>query len=143
MMSMVLRRRMFATILVAITGLFAAAVGSAYGYAAGPGWELTANTFPTSMPAGGTGWVLVNVMNIGAGESKGEITITDALPVGVTALEAGNGHLNLFGFNPTLGSTDWKCVGIDNGNAPEVSGAKVISCRSDPQNLPEIEGGGG
>ena len=143
MMRVILRGRALVAIFAGVCGLCAFSGVSAYGYTAGPGWELAASTFPTSMPPGGTGWLLVNVMNIGAGESKGEITITDTLPPGVTALNAGNGHLKLIGGEPTLGSQYWKCVGVDNGNAPETSGAKTISCTNDPHNMPGIVGGGG
>jgi hypothetical protein len=117
--------------------------GPAFGLTAGAGWELTANTFPTSMPPGGSGLIIVDVMNIGAGESKGEITIRDTLPSGVTALDAGNGHLGLLGEPPTLGHSLWKCLGVGNQNAPEIAGAKTISCTNDPRNLPSIAGGGG
>ena len=143
MMRVIPQVRVMGATLAVMMGLCALSCVSANAYTAGPGWELTANTLPTSMPPGGTGVVLVNVVNIGAGESKGQITITDTLPSGVTALEAGNGHLDIFGLGPSLGNAYWKCVGIGNSNAPEVGGAKVISCTNDPQNLPSIVGGGG
>ncbi|MGA9285292.1 MAG: hypothetical protein WBV85_07600 [Solirubrobacteraceae bacterium] len=87
--------------------------------------------------------MVVSVMNVGASESKGEITITDTLPSGITALDAGNGHLKTVGSPPTLRHSLWKCVGVDNENSPEVAGAKTISCTNDPQGLPSIAGGGG
>jgi hypothetical protein len=143
MMRVILRGRVLATTFAVIVGCCVFSGVSAYGYTAGPGWELTANTLPTSMPPGGTGLLLVNVMNVGAGASKGEITITDTLPPGVTALEAGNGHLKIFGYEPTMSNAYWKCVGVGNVGAPAVAGSKVISCTNDPQNLPSIAGGGG
>ena len=142
-MSVISRSRLMAAIFAATLGACLFLGASAGALTAGPGWELTANTFPTSMPPGGTGWIVVNVMNVGAGESNGPITVTDTLPSGVTALQAGNGRLKIFGLEPALGSSEWKCVGVGGANAPEISGAKTISCTNDPRNLPSIAGGGG
>ncbi len=52
--------------------------------------RVTANTFPSNLPPGGTGTMQVNVENVGA-EAVGLATVTDTLPVGVIALPARNG----------------------------------------------------
>jgi hypothetical protein len=118
----------------------------AFAVTAGPGWMLTANSYPTHMPPGGSGFILVNVMNIGAGASEGPITITDVLPPGVTATKAGAGHLisSLEGAhaNAEFEQSLWDCTGNGPGPAPGVLGANVVTCTSGEE-LPSIAGGGG
>ncbi len=110
---------------------------------AGSGWMLTANAYPTALPPGGTGVIVVNIMNIGAAASAGTETVTDTLPPGVTAQEAGElTHFASFGGNSTeIGHSYWDC----SGNGPEgaVAGATVVRCVNDTKNLPSIPGGGG
>src|ERR1700689_3807559 len=55
-----------------------------------PGWMLDATSFPTTIAPGEEGEILVNVVNIGANESNGPVTVTDELPRGVTAISAGD-----------------------------------------------------
>ncbi len=55
----------------------------------GPGWEATSRMYPTHLAPGAEGLVTVQVYNIGAGGSKGTVTMTDVLPPGLEATSAG------------------------------------------------------
>jgi hypothetical protein len=55
----------------------------------GPGWEASSRLYPTHLAPGETGVVAVQVYDIGAGYSKGTVTMTDALPPGLEAISAG------------------------------------------------------
>ncbi|MGH2853236.1 MAG: hypothetical protein ACRDLF_03475, partial [Solirubrobacteraceae bacterium] len=114
----------------------------------GPGWMLTADTYPTALAPGGIGTIVVSVMNVGAAPSAGTITVTYTLPPGVTAEEAG--ELVKLGFEISSSSeknsvkihhSDWDCTG--NGPGGVVAGATVVTCTNNLGNLPSIEGGGG
>jgi hypothetical protein len=125
-------------------GVCAAGSSSAFALAsteAGPGWMLTANDYPTAMAPGGEGTVVLSVINIGAAASSGRITVTDSLPAGVTAEEAGElGGFAFFGNGaPSIHNEYWSC----NGNGlTGVLGASVVSC-TNTENLSSIPGGGG
>ncbi len=62
-----------------------------------PGWEVTSATFPTNLPPGGTGTIEVNVYNVGAAPSSGTFSVTDVLPAGVVATEAGDLQIGFIG----------------------------------------------
>ncbi|MGA9285287.1 MAG: hypothetical protein WBV85_07575 [Solirubrobacteraceae bacterium] len=88
-------------------------------------------------------------MNVGAGASAGPITVTDTLPSGVTATEAG--ATNGFGFLGGSGqgelgiesSAFWECAGNGSGAARGVVGANIVTCKNREDSLPSIAGGGG
>ena len=65
---------------------FAAPAGAAV---AKPGWEVDARAYPTDLKPGSTGMVVLQVYNTGAGSSAGNVTVTDSLPAGLEAVEAG------------------------------------------------------
>ena len=69
---------------VAVSSAFA---GSAI--EAKPGWEVSSRLYPTVLKPGDTGVVTVEVYNIGAGSTNGTVTLTDVLPPGLEATEAG------------------------------------------------------
>jgi hypothetical protein len=108
-----------------------------------PGWEVTSNVFPTNLaPSGGKGVIEVNVFNTGAAESTGTVTVTDVLPPGVVATEAGDvqkGDINKLG---ELGL--WECT----GNSPDEAlprkieefekPATVVTCVNSPERLPTL-----
>jgi hypothetical protein len=129
--------------LVAVSACFAGSLAaSASASTAGPGWELTANSFPTNLSPGGSGAIVINVLNVGASQSEGTVTMTDVLPPGVTALEAGEltGE-GLKGFSngiAEIGSVFWHCTGNGPGGSPAVAGATIVTCTS----TLEIAGGG-
>jgi hypothetical protein len=62
---------------------------SALAVAPRAGWEVTSRAYPTYLPPGGTGIVVVELFNTGAGSSTGKVTVTDTLPPGLTATNAG------------------------------------------------------
>jgi hypothetical protein len=105
--------------------------------AAAAGWELTAQTYPTYLAPGGKGTVDINVFNVGAGASSGPITLTDNLPPGVKAVEAGGLGAILDGLEPVITHELWRCVG--NGPNEEVKDATEVTCTS----TFEYGGGGG
>jgi len=54
-----------------------------------PGWEVGSRVYPTNIKPGGKGIVVVQVYNTGAGSTAGTVTMTDTLPPGLEATEAG------------------------------------------------------
>jgi hypothetical protein len=133
--------------MVVIVTVLAVSVPAALGTPAsaaisGPGWETTARTYPTNLSPGGTGTIEIDVLNVGAASSNGTITVTDTLPAGVTAREAGNleGHI---GAEPEIGHELWDCTGNGPGGAPRVDGATIVTCINDSEHMPSIAGGGG
>jgi len=138
------RSRSLGTPVVVILAVLAFGAGSASAETPGPGWALTATTYPTALPPGGSGVIVVNVMNVGAVDSHGTVTVTDTLPPGVTAEEAGElrvlGGIGVGEGKVIIKDSFWHCTG--NGGGPVV-GASVVTCTNDPENLPRIAGGGG
>jgi uncharacterized repeat protein (TIGR01451 family) len=97
--------------------------------AAAPGWEVTATTAPTNLRPGGHGTVVIAVFNVGADANSGPVTVTDTLPPGVSAEEAGelrnNAKINPEEPNLENGNK-WDCTG--NGQGKGVAGATVVTC---------------
>jgi hypothetical protein len=127
------------TVIVALLGVGLSGLPSASAspITPGAGWELTANSFPTNLPPGGSGAIVVNVLNVGAASSNGVVTVTDTLPPGVTATEAGELE-SLKGFGngiAEIGHALWDCT---------ISAThSVVTCTNDPENMPHLAGGGG
>jgi hypothetical protein len=123
---MMLKR--FTPVLLAVCALgFSGA--PAFAVTAGPGWELTARSYPTNLPPGGSGLIEVDVANVGASPSTGTVTVTDTLPPGLIATNAGD--LNQLG-TQEIGHSRWDCMG-----------STVVTCTNDPEGLPSLAGGGG
>jgi hypothetical protein len=96
-----------------------------------------------------SGSIVLDEFNVGAGASHGTITVTDTLPVGLKAKDAGE-FANLsheagvgFGVNPKIEHNLWDCTGDGPGPAPKVAGASVVTCVNDAERLPSIDGGAG
>jgi hypothetical protein len=97
-----------------------------------------------------SGTFKINVFNVGAGASGGTVTLTDVLPEGVKAKEAGElrslgealGSGNRWGIDPVLTQRLWDCTGNGTGTT-SVAGATVVTCTNDPTRLATIQGGGG
>src|ERR1700722_6361014 len=53
------------------------------------GFEISSVAYPTVMKPGATGMIVVKVYNTGAGSTGGTVTMTDTLPAGLEATEAG------------------------------------------------------
>ncbi len=65
--------------------LLAGATSAAPALATTPWWRLQSSARPTSLPPGGEGTLVTQAVNVGDGASSGAVSITDTLPVGVTA----------------------------------------------------------
>ena len=129
--------RSLACVVAAASGLLLAP-GAACAQTEGPGWELYARSYPTNLvPAASaeenSGTIIVHVFNVGAGPATTSggsqpITVTDVLPPGVVAREAGeldhlsNGEEN-YGVGPTIEHKMWDCTGNGGG-----SGSGVAAC---------------
>jgi hypothetical protein len=103
-----------------------------------PGWMLTGHSYPTALPPGGSGVIVLDVMNVGAAASTGMVTVTDTLPAGVTAEEAG-ALQNLGAFEEgeiRISNEDWQCAGA---GSESLLGASVVRCTSELS----FTGGGG
>ncbi|HXB64174.1 MAG TPA: hypothetical protein VNV42_04780 [Solirubrobacteraceae bacterium] len=88
--------------------------------APGAGWEVFSNTRPTNLSPGGKGLIIIELFNVGAGEPSGELNVTDVLPPGLTATNAGQtdlfhseGVTQEFGYGgiytPYSGREPWSC----------------------------------
>jgi hypothetical protein len=113
-----LRKRIatMATSLVVVVPLAMALLSvPAAAASSGPGWELAAQSLPTSLPPGGSGVVEIKLFNVGAAPSSGTVTVTDTLPPGVTATDAGELEYAAFGPGGELGvrviHSFWSCNG--------------------------------
>jgi hypothetical protein len=95
----------------------------------GPGWELSTRTYPTNLPPGGGGMIEINVFNVGAADSNGTVTVTDTLPRGLTATDAGD----ILTLTDKIGHVAWDCA----------IGTTVVTCTNDPVGMPTLLGGGG
>ena len=113
---------------IAVMCTVGVSIASATSGMPGTGWELTTTTLPTNLARGGHGIVEVDVLNVGAVASKGPVTVTDTLPPGLVATNAGNltglGH-------EEIGHDLWEC-----------SGTTVVTCTNTSE-MSEIAGGGG
>ena len=89
-----------------------------------PGWQLTARSYPTNLPPGGHGVIRIDVYNIGAAPSRGTVTVTDTLPAGVTATEAGGSEFD------KVVHERWIC-----------KGTTVVKCTNIAGELPAIDPG--
>jgi hypothetical protein len=112
--------------------------------------ELGAEDASVSVKTTGaaSGTIEIDVFNIGAAGSKGSITLTDTLPPGVKAKEAGElrklGAIESnWGIEPQIGHEMWDCTGNGPGAPPNVAGATIVTCTNDPVGLRVFEGGGG
>jgi hypothetical protein len=109
-----------------------------------PGWELMAKTKPTYLTPGGRAGIIIRVMNVGAADSDGTVTVTDVLPPGVTATNAGGDiQIQTVGNNeaePEIAHGYWDCSGNEGG---PVAGATVVTCVNDPEKQAHFAGGKG
>jgi hypothetical protein len=71
------------------------------------GWEATTHSLPTNLPPGGSGLIYLNIFKLGSQDSNGLVTVTDVLPPGLTATEAGTLHESQVGHEPG----GWECTG--------------------------------
>jgi hypothetical protein len=100
---------------------------------AAPGWEVNPVVYPSHLPPGGRGYVVLAIYNVGKGGSSGPVTVTDTLPAGVTATEAG------YVFEPFVNSVDEG--GLGPGKQWNCSVGGVVKCTSNESELPSIPPG--
>ena len=74
---------------LAVSTLLAVAGTAGAAQTPGPGWEASSRLYPTHLAPGETGIVVVQLYDIGKGESKGTVTMIDSLPPGLEATSAG------------------------------------------------------
>ena len=125
----------------------------------GTGWHAFSFVAPTTLVPGGKGEIKVAFVNTGAKQSQGPITVTDTLPVGVTATNAGGivGDEIREPLSPqeeeALPSSQlkgaigehvarWFCTGNGSGER-DVNGATTITCTSNPASLEPLPSGKG
>jgi hypothetical protein len=117
-------RTALATSAVAVLALCASVSFVPCAQAAGvsaPGWEVTPMAFPSHMNPGSEGYLVLAIYNIGKATSGGPITVTDQLPAGVIATEAGYSNYG--------GEGLWDC-----------SVGSTVTCTSSSA-LPEVRAG--
>jgi hypothetical protein len=109
----------------------------------GRGWQITSTTLPTHIGPGGDGFLVLQPIDVGALASSGgagAITVTDELPAGVSATEAGEiagwGGKTL-GESGVIGHSYWSCAIAAGGSANS-----IVTCHNTAL-LPSISGGGG
>jgi hypothetical protein len=107
-------------------------LGAPAGASEGAGWEAFSTALPTNLVPGHRGTIEVGVYNVGAGSSRGPITVTDTLPPGLEAIEAGELLRESYAEEPRIGHERWEC-----------SGSTVVTCTNIPSGLPRFAGGGG
>jgi hypothetical protein len=128
-----------AILVLTLAGALALGGPAAYGeeVCAGcaPGWEVSATNFPTNLAPAHDGFIQVTVYNVGGASSSGSVTVTDTLPEGVTATNAGSiGHGSGVNRQPekiTLERQGWICSGNAAGPPPRLAGATVITCTNE------------
>ncbi len=106
-----------------------------------PGWELSATHYPTNLAPGGAGVISIDAFDVGAARTSGPITVTDTLPSGVTATQAG--EFREWSNGPEVAEQRWDCSGNGPGEAPAILEATVVTCTNDPAELEFLEAGGG
>jgi hypothetical protein len=110
-----------------------------------PGWEVNATNFPTNLARAHAGLIEVEVFNVGGGSSEGPVTVTDTLPEGVTATDAGTLGARAGIKHPesvTLEHAGWTCSGNAAGAPPNLDGATVVTCTNEEGADPHFGGAG-
>jgi hypothetical protein len=113
----------------------------------GTGWAVSPSVYPTYLVPGGQGDVQIDFEDVGAVSSSGAITVTDTLPLGVSATRAGGmeqASAHVFSHKEEeevkgAGLARWSCTGNGSGEG-DVTGATVVSCQSNPAVLERIPG---
>lgn len=97
-----------------------------------PSWRVTAIPTPTNLSPGGTGVVRLRVANVGTAttDESSPVTVTDSLPPGVIATDAGEE----VGSAGVIGHSLWDCTG---------AGTSIVTCTNDPTGMPTLAPGPG
>jgi uncharacterized repeat protein (TIGR01451 family) len=98
-------------------------------FAGVPGWLVSSEAVPSTVAPGGEVLLLVQVSNVGGASTSGAgVVVTDTLPAGMEALQAGE----LDSSEGVIGSSRWLCKGV-----------AVVTCVNSPSGQPVIEPGAG
>jgi hypothetical protein len=132
----------------AVPGVYAVTFVGALGHMKSAELEGSGAGVTVTTEGYASGTIAIDLFNTGAAESNGAITVTDTLPHGLRAKEAGEltspGFFGeKFGVVPAIRQGVWDCTGNATGPEPHVAGATVVTCTNDPVGLPKIDGGGG
>ncbi len=95
-----------------------------------PGWEVNTAVYPSHLPPGGKGYIVLEVYNVGGASTTSPVTVTDQLPAGVLATEAG--------YNGAAFATEGEIGGSHYGKQWDCSLGNVVTCTSDSAGLPAI-----
>jgi hypothetical protein len=113
-------------VLVVVAAFSVTTPAAAHAEAAAPGWAITSTTYPTVLQPESIGHIELDVYNVGAEPSSGPLTVTDVLPPGLIATEAGDLQVLPTEVIGELGL--WNCGGI---------GTSVVTCTNSAR-LPHI-----
>ncbi|HUN78955.1 MAG TPA: hypothetical protein VMU32_08555 [Solirubrobacteraceae bacterium] len=101
---------------------------------AGPGWVITGRSYPAYIPPAGKAVIDLQIFNVGAADSQGPVTVTDTLPPGLEAIEAGDleGNDAVLNNGTSIGHQLWVCTG-----------KIVVKCAANLARMPHFAGGAG
>ncbi len=128
--------------LLAVLGLGALGGASAWALSPAPGWEVSTENYPTNLAPGAHGVIEIDVFDIGALAPQGKITVTDVLPAGLTATEAGE-------FQTGTEVRGGRGIGVgvkQTGSYWHCSGVTSVTCTLEPSGqfpFPIANGGAG
>jgi hypothetical protein len=133
----ILRRMVMVAIATAasVVGVGGSSAATALGAGGSPAWRIADEALPNSLPAGGSGHLLLQVENTGDASTDGSpVTVVDHLPAGVTATAADGMEYATEGFTFTSqGETadpyrpgNWDCGGV---------GTSTVTCVNDPNGI--------
>ena len=132
-------------LVVAVSASVAAASSLTGEYVPHPGWMVGSQVFPTELHPGEEGVLVVNVYNIGAGQTGGEkVHLTDTLPAGLEATGEAGPMLPL-GYISNEGAEYYEEQNEEEEKAPsggtagnaqtrvwQCSGTTVVNCETAP-----------
>jgi hypothetical protein len=127
-------RTLCTTVLLGALALCApTASAQAASVTAAPGWEANSTMYPSDFTPGTKGYIMLAIYNVGKADSAGPVTVTDTLPAGVTATEAG--YVN----EPFVNSLSEGGLGA--GEQWNCSVGGVVTCTNNESALPSIRAG--
>ncbi len=98
-----------------------------------PGWEVNPVVFPSHLTPDQKGYIVLAIYNVGKAGSSGPVSVTDTLPAGLTATEAG--YVNEPFVNSEIEG------GLGTGRQWNCNLGAVVSCTTDESGLPSIPPG--
>ena len=107
---------------LALCALMGVAMSAQASMTAAPGWEVTPMVFPSHLKPGSQGYILLEIYNVGGASNSGPITVTDQLPAGVVATEAG--------YESNTYKSMWSC-----------NAGATVTCTSSASGLSELRPG--